>query len=109
MIGLSSGINADGSIGDGDEWTSLSQRSKIESRGNRESILLSWIYDNYGRNAAFGEPLNKSEPRIKWNEIGGLVGDEKTKDLANNLRGEEQNSTDEFYWWKTVTNRFHQE
>jgi hypothetical protein len=36
MIGLSSGINADGSIGDGDERTSLSQRSKIESRGNRE-------------------------------------------------------------------------
>ena len=38
-----------------------------------------------------------------------LIGDEKTKDLANNLRGEEQNSTDEFYWWKTVTNRFYQE
>ena len=37
MIGLSSGINAGGPIGDGDEWTSLSQRSKIESRGNREA------------------------------------------------------------------------
>ena len=73
------------------------------------SILLSWIYDNNGRKVAYGEPLNKSLPRIKWNVIGGLIGDEKTKDPANNLRGEEQNSTDEFYWWKTVTNRFHQE
>ena len=33
----------------------------------------------------------------------------KVKDLANNPQGEEQNSTDEFYWWKTITNRFHQE
>ena len=33
----------------------------------------------------------------------------KAKDLANNPQGEEQNSTDEFYWWKTITNRFHQE
>ena len=36
------------------------------------SILLSWIYDNNGRKAAFGEPLNKSLPGIKWNVIGGL-------------------------------------
>jgi hypothetical protein len=39
----------------------------------------------------------------------GLNGDVKTKDLANKPQGEEKNSTDEFYWWKTITNRFHQE
>ena len=33
----------------------------------------------------------------------------KAEDLANNSQGEVQNSTDEFYWWKTIMNRFHQE
>ena len=36
------------------------------------SILLSWIHDNNGRRTAFGEPLTKSLPGIKWNVIGGL-------------------------------------
>ena len=30
----------------------------------------------------------------------------KAKDLANNPQGEEQNSADEFYWWKTITKPF---
>ena len=73
MSGLSSSINADGFIREGDERTSLLREERDRVPRKSGSVLLSWIQDNNGQEVAFGEPLNKSLPEIKCNVIEGLT------------------------------------